>query len=80
MLPNLVGLILALAKLAPFLNRLLDAIEDERAERNRKRLYGLIDEAVADAKRAPRVCAFSDCPFHRVREPAQPGGGAPQTP
>lgn len=80
MLPNLVGLILALAKLAPFLNRLLDAIEDERAERNRKRLNELIDEAVADAKRAPRACPFSDCPFHRVREPSQPSGNAPQTP
>ena len=59
---GLVGLILALAKAIPFLNRLLDAVQEARLVST----HNAIDQAIQNARNGPPVCPYGSCPL-RVR-------------
>jgi hypothetical protein len=59
---GLVGLILALSKAIPFLNRLLDAIQEARLIS----AHNAIDQAIQNARNGPSVCPYGGCPL-RVR-------------
>lgn len=59
---SLVGLILALSKAIPFLNRLLDAVQEARLLST----HNAIDQAIQNARNGPPVCPYGSCPL-RVR-------------
>ncbi len=66
---GLVGLILALAKAIPFLNRLLDAVQEARLVST----HNAIDQAIQNARNGPPVCPYGSCPLrvrHAEGEPA----------
>jgi len=68
---GLVGLILALAKAIPFLNRLLDAVQEARLVST----HNAIDQAIQNARNGPAVCPYGSCPLrvrHAEGEPAPP--------
>lgn len=53
------GLILALSKVVPLLNRLLDAIQEARLAKT----YDDIDKAIQNARNGPSVCPYLACPL-----------------
>ena len=68
---GLVGLILALSKAIPFLNRLLDAIQEARL----LSAHNAIDQAIQNARNGPSVCPYGSCPLrvrHAEGQPASP--------
>ena len=69
---SLVGLVLALSKAIPFLNRLLDAVQEARLVST----HNAIDQAIQNARNGPFVCPYGACPM-RVRNNPQ---GAAATP
>ena len=60
---SLVGLVLALSKAIPFLNRLLDAVQEARLVST----HNAIDQAIQNARNGPSVCPYRACPL-RVRD------------
>ena len=60
---SLVGLVLALSKAIPFLNRLLDAVQEARLLST----HNAIDQAIQNARNGPSVCPYGACPL-RVRD------------
>jgi len=60
---SVVGLVLALSKAIPFLNRLLDAIQEARLIST----HNAIDQAIQNARNGPSVCPYGACPL-RVRD------------
>ena len=60
---SVVGLVLALSKAIPFLNRLLDAIQEARLIST----HNAIDQAIQNARNGPPVCPYGSCPL-RVRD------------
>ena len=71
---SVVGLVLALSKIVPFLNRLLDALQEARLVQ----AHNAIDQAIQNARNGPPVCPYGACPM-RVRNNAQ-GAAASPTP
>ncbi len=71
---GLVGLILALAKAIPFLNRLLDAVQEARLVST----HNAIDKAIAEARQGPSVCPSPSCPLRVLHDGA--GGQVPEAP
>ena len=71
---SLVGLVLALSKAIPFLNRLLDAVQEARLVS----AHNAIDQAIQNARNGPPVCPYGACPL-RVRNNAQ-GEATPPAP
>ena len=70
---SIVGLVLALSKAIPFLNRLLDALQEARLATTNN----AIDQAIQNARNGPPVCPYLGCPL-RVCHPK--GGPAPKAP
>lgn len=70
---SIVGLVLALSKVVPFLNRLLDALQEARLAKT----HNDIDQAIQNARNGPPVCPYLGCPL-RVHHPK--GGAAPEAP
>lgn len=60
---SVVGLVLALSKVVPFLNRLLDALQEARLAKT----HNAIDQAIQNARNGPSVCPYGACPL-RVRD------------
>jgi hypothetical protein len=71
---SVVGLVLALSKIVPFLNRLLDALQEARLVQ----AHNAIDQAIQNARNGPPVCHYGACPM-RVRNNPQ-GAAASPTP
>jgi hypothetical protein len=69
---SVVGLVLALSKIVPLLNRLLDALQEARVAQ----AHNAIDQAIQNARNGPFVCPYGACPM-RVRNNPQ---GAAATP
>ena len=76
-MPSLVALVLALAKALPLLERLLTAIETQRANARAAELHHAIDDAIATARSQASVCPRPDCPVFRRRLGELPAGPEP---
>lgn len=71
---TIAGLVLALAKALPAIERILAEIETARRDAKAAELHHAIDDAIAQAKREASVCPRIDCPvFCGVRR-SQPDG------
>jgi len=72
---ELASLIVALGKAIPLISRLLNEVERIRVAKT----HDDIDKAIAEARKAPPVCAHPACPL-RVPDPNGLGGPLPKAP
>ena len=70
---SIVGLVIALSKVVPFLNRLLDALQEARLATTNN----AIDQAIQNARNGPPVCPYLGCPLRVLHTK---GGPAPKAP
>lgn len=58
-MPHLASLVIALSKIVPLLNRLLDEVQRARTNST----HNAIDKAIEQARQAPPVCPYLACPL-----------------